>query len=95
MDKLVHFTFYFGVSVLGSLFLREITKGAISIWKAILSATVFAVVYGIIIEVLQLKITLNREGDMLDAIANSLGALIGAGIVKIMFSKKMPLKWSN
>lgn len=95
MDKIVHFAFYLGVSILGCLFLREITKGEISIGKAIILATVFAVVYGIIIEVLQLKFTQNRQGDILDAIANSIGAFTGVGMIKIMFSKKMPLKWSN
>lgn len=58
-------------------------------------AIVFAIVYGIIIEVLQLKVTQNREGDILDAIANSIGAFMGAGIIKIMFSEKIPLKWSD
>ncbi len=95
MDKIVHFTFYLGVSVLGCLFLREITKGEISIRKAMVFATVFAIVYGIVIEVLQLKFTQNRQGDVLDALANSIGAFMGVGMIKIMFSKKMPLKWSD
>ncbi|NJB70949.1 VanZ family protein [Saonia flava] len=95
MDKLVHCAFYLGVSVLGSLFLREITKGKMVMGKAILWATIFAIAYGMLIEVLQVKFTQNRQGDIADALANGLGAFMGAGLIKFMFSKKMPLKWRN
>ena len=52
-DKMVHFMFYFITAILGALFLRELTKGRIPIVSAILKAAIFAVIYGIVIEVLQ------------------------------------------
>lgn len=53
------------------------------------------VAYGIIIELLQMKFTLNRNGDILDVLANSLGAFFGVFVVKYVFSKKTQLKWKN
>ena len=37
----------------------------------------FAVFYGIVIEVLQNLLTKNRQADFYDAVANTLGAVVG------------------
>jgi len=95
IDKAVHFTFYFVASILGSLFVREITKGNVSLKITIVRVFLFMLVYGIIIEVLQMSFTQNRHGDVLDVLANSLGAFIGIFVVKYVFSKKTQLKWKN
>ena len=52
-----------------------------------------AVVYGIIIEILQGVATTDRHPDLLDVLANSLGALFGSFTVKYIFSEKTPFKW--
>lgn len=44
---------------------------------------VYAILYGIIIEVLQSVVTLNREADVLDAVANSIGACTAILFLKI------------
>jgi VanZ family protein len=93
MDKLVHFTFYFIAALLGCMVLREHTKGQLRLLKAMGIVFVFCVIYGIIIEVFQRELTIDREGDIMDALANTLGALIGVGIIKILFSGKTTLKW--
>lgn len=55
---------------------------------------VFAMMaFGVIIEVIQEAFTLNRQGDVLDALANSLGAISAAGLLKYVFSKQQALKW--
>jgi len=95
IDKAVHFTFYFVAFILGSLFVREITKGNVSLKITIVRVFLFMLVYGIIIEVLQMSFTQNRHGDVLDVLANSLGAFIGIFVVKYVFSKKTQLKWKN
>lgn len=95
LDKLVHVTFYFGITTLGVMFLRERTNGSFYFGKALLSIVFFAILYGIIIEVIQGRYTQDRQGDMLDVVANTIGAIVGAGTIKILFSKKMPLKWKN
>ncbi len=49
--------------------------------------------FGVIIEVLQHVFTTNRMADILDALANSIGALCGASVVKYLFSERRTLKW--
>ncbi len=95
LDKAVHFTFYFIGAILGSLFTRESTKGNVGLKKTIIIVFFTMVVYGIIIEVIQLVFTPNRHGDILDVLANSLGAFSGILVIKYLFSKKSQLKWKN
>ncbi len=92
-DKIAHFTFYFGMVVLGSFFLRERTRGQLDQKKSILLMLVLAVIYGIIMEVLQAKITVDREGDWYDALANSVGAIAGATVIRRLFSRPGRLNW--
>jgi len=92
-DKAAHFTFYFVAAILGCLFLRERTKGILERNKTILVVLISVIIYGIIIEVIQHIFTVNRTGDIYDALANSLGAFGGAATINLMFSGKRPLKW--
>ena len=73
-DKVVHFLFYFVAAILGCFFLRERTRGALNRKRAILIVGVSVIIYGTIIEVLQEVITLDRNGDIYDALANCCGA---------------------
>ncbi|SHF53570.1 VanZ like family protein [Arenibacter palladensis] len=92
-DKLVHFSFYFVFTALGCFAFREMDRRNTPLKKAIVKIVLYAVVYGIIIEVLQGVATKNREPDLLDVLANSLGALFGSFSVKYIFSGKTSLKW--
>ena len=49
--------------------------------------------FGVIIEVIQDVFTLNRTGDVIDALANSAGAICAAGAVKYLFSTQRTLNW--
>ena len=82
MDKIVHFIFYFIMVVLGFLALRNDFKHRFSLKKTLLWVVLFSIIYGIIIEVLQYTITVDRQGDILDALANSIGAFMGLLLVK-------------
>ncbi len=95
VDKAVHFTFYFVGAILGTLFVRELTKGTAALKKTTIIIFLAMVVYGIIIEAIQLGFTPNRHGDILDVLANSLGAFLGILAIKYVFSKKSQLKWKN
>lgn len=66
-DKMVHFIFYFVFVVLWCLGLQKTDK---------IKILLIAVVYGIIIEVLQCVLTENRTADFYDVLANSLGAFL-------------------
>lgn len=74
-------------------FLREITRGKMKFKKAIVLMVLSMICFGLIIEVMQYMFTLNRRGDFLDGLANSVGATCGAGVVKYLFSERRKLKW--
>ena len=93
LDKLVHFAFYFGFTVLASLSFREINRKRIPLGKVLVKIIVYAIIYGIVIEVLQGVATIDRDPDLLDVLANSSGALLGSFAVKYIFSGKTSLKW--
>lgn len=92
-DKVVHFVFYFVACVLGVLFIREKTKEEIPSIKAIVVIGIATIIFGIIIEILQYTITVDRTGDFFDGLANSVGSLCGALLMNFLFSNKTKLKW--
>ncbi|WP_165395253.1 VanZ family protein [Flagellimonas allohymeniacidonis] len=92
-DKVTHLVFYGGFVVLGCLFIRELKSRKIACNGAIAIMLPSAVIYGIFIEFLQYTITENRMAEYGDAIANTIGAGLGALLIWWYFSKKQPLKW--
>jgi glycopeptide antibiotics resistance protein len=52
----------------------------------------FTIIYGMIIEVLQYTLTVNRQGDIMDALANSMGAIVGLMLTKSLIYKGGSLK---
>ena len=75
-DKIFHFLAYFVFVLLwyfALFFFFNLKKS-----KAVLYAFVWAVFFGLIIEVLQDTLTASRALDVYDALANSLGALIAS-----------------
>lgn len=83
-DKIVHFSFYF---VLTLLLLKSFNK---NLKHRYLIVMLIAVFYGIIIEVLQENITLTREGDFYDVIANTFGATCAVLLNKYLFKSIFP-----
>ncbi|WP_425235855.1 VanZ family protein [Ulvibacterium sp.] len=93
LDKVVHFTFYFVAAILGLLSFRmRLTQGT-SLRKITIVMLLFLIIFGIIIEVMQYGFTTSREGDIFDALANTLGALAGVLTAKMLFSSKNRLNW--
>ncbi|SDQ26512.1 VanZ family protein [Flagellimonas zhangzhouensis] len=92
-DKITHFIFHTVFVFLGSLAVRERTRGQIGIKKATIMILVLAIIYGIIIEVLQYTITMDRHAEFGDVLANTLGAFAGIILIRWLFSKEKPLKW--
>lgn len=92
-DKAVHFTFYFVACILGTFCIRERTKGYIGFVKAVITMGISTTVFGVVIEVLQCAITTERNGDLFDALANTVGSICGVFTMKYLFSGKRQLKW--
>lgn len=76
-DKYVHFIFYFILTLLFILNLGFTLKLKFSI----IISFVIAVIYGIIIEILQGQLTENRKSEFADVLFNSLGSLTAAILV--------------
>ena len=95
LDKLVHFVFYFIAAILGSMLIKERTKGQFNLLGTVIISIVVVIIYGIVIEVIQNTFTNYRSGDLYDVLANSLGAFFGGGIIFILFLGKTPLKWKD
>lgn len=91
-DKVVHFIFYFVAAVLGSLFFIE-TKEEKSILIRYLKILALSLIFfGIIIEVIQGTMTVNRSGDVFDALANSMGVILGIIAIFTQFQGQRGLK---
>jgi VanZ family protein len=83
-DKLVHFSFYFGFVFLwyGYFYFKNrlATKTKVML-------VIAAIVMGGVIELGQGFLTVNRQADVSDAIANAMGAITGIGIANAFFKK--------
>lgn len=94
-DKLGHFAFYIIAAVLGVFFLREQRRRRLTQRKAFVVIFLSTLVFGIILELLQYSLTTSREGELLDAIANGVGSLMGIFATKFIFSKRGFLSWEG
>lgn len=83
-DKLVHFGFYFGFVFLWyryMYFKNKVDRNT----KMIL--VIVAVSIGVLIELCQGYLTSNRQADVYDALANSIGCLFGITTASLLFKK--------
>jgi glycopeptide antibiotics resistance protein len=84
----VHAFFHFVFTSLWFLFFFKQFNKTASL-KLLIVAFIFSVFYGITIEVLQEVITLTRNADVFDVLANVSGALIAFGVCYILKRKKL------
>ncbi len=82
-DKIYHCLAYFIFTCLAYNFYRQ-TK----LTYALFIASASVIVFGIIIEVLQLTMTTYRTLDVYDITANSIGALLSALVIKFLNNTK-------
>lgn len=81
-DKLTHLIAYFLFTSVWSLFFYGFQKKTKK--QALTRSFIFAIVFGIIIEVLQKVLTEHRQADYKDVIANVIGALIAVVIINLI-----------
>lgn len=82
LDKIVHFGMYF---LLMSVVIFEHRK-SIRRSRDLLLLAVFPLIYGIIIEILQMSLTTTRSGDAFDALADAAGVAVSASLFWILRS---------
>ena len=80
IDKIYHLIAYF---VLTLSWLLTLNKG-----KHQYKVLIACVVFGIIIEVLQMTLTAYRAGELFDFLANTLGGLLALGAHNLFLKKK-------
>jgi VanZ family protein len=73
IDKVVHSVFHFVFTALWFLYFKKKFSSA-NIVKSLILSFVFSLLFGISIELLQQYITLTRTADVIDVLANILGA---------------------
>lgn len=83
-DKVVHFTFYFVFVLFWNFFFKKDKK---SLFTTII-ILLFAIEYGVFMEICQGTFTTNRTPDILDIIANSSGAIAGWLFIVVYYKKK-------
>ncbi len=90
-DKIVHLIL-FGTQafLLIKGFLRQTKYSSLQLRSKSLGVTI-AILYGILVEVLQSTIFIGRTGDYRDAIANAIGAFVGLLIFNRIENKKNSL----
>ena len=73
LDKLIHFALFFIMSATMALIFRH--KG-MHAYRIAVVTFILSVVYGILVEFLQMMMRVGREADVDDAIANAIGAAL-------------------
>ncbi len=91
-DKVVHFVFYFVPAILGSMFFVETKEKKSTLIKYLKILALSLIFFGIVIEVIQEAMTVNRSGDVFDALANSIGVILGIIAIFTQFQGKRGLK---
>lgn len=81
IDKAYHGFAYFTLTIMWLLTFYKTPKKKYLI-------TVCCIIFGIIIEILQVKLTNYRTGDYFDVIANSLGSILALFVFSLIFKKK-------
>ncbi len=86
-DKIFHLLAYFIFTLLLYNYFNSIhLKHALSI------SVLIAVVYGIVIEILQYTLTTWRMFDVYDALANTLGAILASIMLKVLLNGKVKIE---
>lgn len=81
LDKIVHILFNATLLFLWLHYLNNI--GRLKSWLVILVLFFLAIIYGIIIELLQKYFTTSRMADLWDVVANSIGCICGLVLFKV------------
>jgi VanZ family protein len=86
LDKLAHSFFHFVFTILWFLFFRKQVKKK-NQTKLLIGAVLFSLFFGIGIEILQSRLTVTRNGDVFDVLANFTGALLA--LVFVLVAKQI------
>lgn len=88
IDKVVHFSIHLGLAFIWLLYLQPRIKVKPNSKKRIYSwVIVSCIIYGIVIELLQPILTMSRQRDIFDVLANSTGAILGTYVFVVLMKQ--------
>ena len=94
-DKLAHGFVYFIFTIFWFFaFSRGITNTFFQ-KNAIIASAIFAILYGICIEIMQGTLVTNRQCDWQDAVANTIGTILAIVLIKYIVVNNRKLKTEN
>ena len=85
IDKVVHIIFHFVFTTLWFLYFKKKLSSSNNVQPLIWSF-VFSLLFGISIELMQQYVTLTRSADIIDVLANTLGAILAVLVITILNS---------
>lgn len=86
-DKIVHFIFYFGFTILFYFSLENKNK-----LKSLIYSFLFSIFWGILMEILQKYFTEGRTADVKDIFFNIFGTVVAIFLIQIKFIQKINYK---
>ncbi len=86
IDKVAHITFYLFMTVLWSVYMRDI----FGIYKSVKISALMSISIGIMMEIYQKVYFIDRSFDWLDAVANLIGVILGL-ILFLKYEKLFPI----
>ena len=92
LDKVVHAFFYFVLTTLSFLFLKN-RSSSVSPSRYLIFSFLFSVVFGIGIEIIQGYFTENRHADVFDVIANTSGAALSILLIVLFGLNRVKSKF--
>ncbi|MBC8753084.1 VanZ family protein [Kordia sp. YSTF-M3] len=94
-DKLIHGLVYF---IFAILWFFSFSKGITNKFfqkNAIIASAIFAIIYGICVEIMQETLVSNRQGDWQDVLANTIGTILAIILIKYIVLNSRKLKTEN
>ena len=95
MDKWVHLGFYLVAMLLGVFFLWERFRDRLKKKPSILGMGAALLIYGMIIELLQERMGMDRSAELADLGANIAGIGLGAWLALVLLRKQESLNWPD
>ena len=95
MDKWVHMGFYLIAMLLGVFFLWERYRHRMKKKPSMIWAGVGPLIYGMIIELLQERMGMDRSAELADLAANIVGIGLGGWLASVLLRKQESLNWPD
>lgn len=80
-DKGIHFFIHFVLTLLTAIGLMKANRGTAQYNSIILISVLYSIVLGIVMELMQHYLVIGRYGEILDAVADAIGAILAIPLV--------------